>query len=322
MGSPALLLLSLHAAGTASATRLRLSKPVEPAVSGLTAKPLAQAAAQPVQLSSHNSTSVANATVNGTANTTIGNHWPYSCVNEPAVGKVCALYYSSSSDAKITQIFAQDNYAPATRVGDVWQGARILPVPSCALQLKSMTNYPTDNRKANMRLAELAVCDLLKFRDLGAKHPAVPDCGAGEGQVCELEISAPLPGSDEHSEPFVGGALALAAYSKICALFEGPGNEYKCEVHRNDDAIMAGLSLVGAGAPQLSGPTLPGLLDLKLDDAYTLRLTEVTLAESSKDVYARTEFHQNLPDVLHWQHTPPKISFCQDVQCLVNKFIR
>merc|ERR1712232_694660 len=114
-----------------------------------------------------------------------------------------------------------------------------------------MTNYPSDPRKVNLRLAEHAVCGMLAFRDLGVKHPKVPDCHASTGQVCELAISIPAPSSDELQEPHIAAAIALAAYSKICALF-APGQEYQCEVHRGDWAVVAGLRLNG-GDVQLKG---------------------------------------------------------------------
>jgi len=244
--------------------------------------------------------------------------WPYSCEDGPAVGKVCSLYYSSLSDSKRTSVEAQEEYKPASRVTDVWQGASMLPLPSCALQLRSVTNYPTDRRKANLRLAELAICGMLAFRDLGVKHPKVPECGAGKDQVCELVISVPASSSDELQEPYIAAAIALAAYSKVCALFV-PGQEYQCEVHRGDWAVVAGLRHTG-GDVQLTGLSSPGLLQLKLDDAYGLYLKKVVLASESKPVYEETEFYRD--DKLNWPHTPPDISFCGDMQCLVQKHIR
>jgi hypothetical protein len=179
-----------------------------------------------------------------------------------------------------------------------------------------MTGYPTDRRKANLRLAELAICDRLQLRNLGAAHPPVPDCGAGEDQVCQLEISVPMPASDEHQEPYIAGAIALAAYSKVCALFN-PGGEWQCEVRRGNDAIFAGLNTALA----FTGATIPGLLDLKLDDAYNLGLEEVVLAASSRGVYEQTKFYGDLSDVLAWQHTPPAVQFCDSLACLIAKYI-
>eukprot|EP00927_Polykrikos_kofoidii_P013378 TRINITY_DN1582_c0_g1_i1.p1 TRINITY_DN1582_c0_g1~~TRINITY_DN1582_c0_g1_i1.p1 ORF type:complete len:333 (+),score=41.46 TRINITY_DN1582_c0_g1_i1:46-1044(+) len=246
--------------------------------------------------------------------------WPYSCEKSAAVGKVCSLYYSSLSDEQITSVEAQNEYKPASRGGVVWHGASILPEPSCALQLRPLTPSPSDTRRANFRLAELAICELLARRDPGVKHPPVPQCGATEAQVCELQVSAPLSTSDELQEPYVAAAVALAAYSKICALFS-PGEEYKCQVHRGDWAVTAGLQLRDGGVV-LTGFQIEGLLDLKLDYAYGLFLKDVVIAADSKPIYEQTEFHRNLPDVLKWDHTPPSVSFCDDLSCLVHKFIR
>eukprot|EP00930_Biecheleria_cincta_P033019 TRINITY_DN22873_c0_g1_i2.p1 TRINITY_DN22873_c0_g1~~TRINITY_DN22873_c0_g1_i2.p1 ORF type:complete len:325 (+),score=66.79 TRINITY_DN22873_c0_g1_i2:41-1015(+) len=258
--------------------------------------------------------------------------WPNDCAKEPAIGKVCSLYYSSVTEAKMTAVLATDGYHKASRFDDIWLGNSRLPVPSCALQLGG-DNYGIsgDNRKANLRLAELAVCDMLAFRDLGAAHPKVPDCGANvsQGEVCELKMSAPMTTSDQLQEPYTAAALALAAYSRICALFD-PSEDYKCKVNLGNKALLAGLQVSGAGT-QLGGATsgelltgvaTPGLLDLKLKDAYDLYLEEVIMAEEGKSTYEGTDFHAKRNDVLLWTHAPPGISFCNDLHCLVQKYIQ
>lgn len=251
---------------------------------------------------------VANASANASR--------PFTARVPPAVGKVFSLYYSSHSAAKATSVEAMETYTPAERGDKVWLGPTILPEPSCPLKLRSQTNYPTALRKANLRLAELAICDLLE-----SKGRKLPSCGASEGKVCEMSVHVPMPASDEQQEPYIGAAMALAAYSKLCAIGTGSRDlEYKCELQRSDAALCAGLALSN-GHVQLKGLPSPGLLDLKLDDAYILKISNVYLASGNQREYHETKFYHNLPNVLKWSHTPPKVHFCQDLSCLERTFI-
>lgn len=254
--------------------------------------------------------------------------FPFSARVDPAVGKVFSLYYSSYSDAKATSVEAGEEYLPATRTGVVWDGAVMLREPGCPLQLRSTTNYPTDRRKANLRLAELAVCQLLEQR-----MQSLPGChgnaagnnsesgSATTAAVCELSVFVPMPSSDELQEPYIAAAMALAAYSRICALSQSSAYEsYKCEVQRSMSAVCAGLELSGKDV-QLRGLLLPGLLDLKLEDAYVLNLERVYLAEESRSPLEETEFYHDQGDVLKWKHAPPQVRFCANLACLVADYI-
>jgi len=259
--------------------------------------------------------SVAKAASAAAANATHNASMPFSARAEPAIGKVWALYYSSYSDAQATSVEATEEYiAVAKNTEAVWAGSTMLPEPACGLQLRTQTNYPSANRKANLRLAELAICGLL----FGNKAPS---CGASSNQVCQLKIFAPFPSSDEIQEPYLAASMALAAYSKICALRQSSAyNAYKCQIHRSESAISAGLKLEG-GSIKLSGMTSPGLLDLKLNDAYLLKMKYVYFAAESKTAFGQTDFSSDRHDVLKWQHEPPKVYFCGDLQCLVSSFI-
>lgn len=244
--------------------------------------------------------------------------FPFNARVDPAVGKVFSLYYSSHSDAKATSVEVLESYAPADRVDQVWSGPVQLPEPPCNLQLRSQTNHPTDRRKANLRLAELAVCQLLEL-----KGQELPGCGANETakehKACELTVHVPMPSNDEQQEPYIGAAIALAAYSKVCAL-GSKGNEEKCEVHRSETALCAGLDLIDKQVHLKNLPS-PGLLDLKLDDAYILKFNHVYLAASNEAEYEETNFYNNLPNPLKWSHGPPEVHFCDDLDCLADHFM-
>eukprot|EP00928_Gymnodinium_smaydae_P056826 TRINITY_DN4013_c0_g1_i2.p2 TRINITY_DN4013_c0_g1~~TRINITY_DN4013_c0_g1_i2.p2 ORF type:complete len:328 (+),score=70.93 TRINITY_DN4013_c0_g1_i2:99-1082(+) len=259
---------------------------------------------------------------------------PFSPNAGASVGKVFALYYSEYSGAKATSVEssgAPNAWRPAQRLaGDVWHGSTRLPTPRCPLQLTSQTDYPSAARKANLRLAELAICELLD----NSGH-TVPSCAGSAGDkgdkgddVCELEMMVPAPSSDELQEPHIGAAMALAAYSKLCSL--GKKSKYAtdvCSVHRAGSVVCAGLALSGQtsmdGGAGVRLAELPssGLLDIKLEDAYLLRFDRVFLAQSAAQQVAATEFEQKRHDVLHWQHAPPSLELCSDLSCLADRFM-
>jgi len=241
---------------------------------------------------------------------------PFSPHEDPAVGKVFSLYYSSWQEAQATSVEVMDEgYVVANRIHeDVWEGDQILPTPACGLQLVSQTDYPSAERKANLRYSEIAVCEYLH---LTGKE--LPSCGAGTGvgDVCQLKIWAPLPSDDKLQEPYIASSIALAAYSKICAL--GSSTDEGCKVHRSDVALCSSMKLVGDYI-QLEGIHSPGRLDLKLDDAYLLNFLHVYLASTDRDFFEKTRFHD--ATVLTFSHTPPSIHFCENFPCLVQALVR
>lgn len=236
---------------------------------------------------------------------------------DPAVGKVFSLYYSSYSGEQATSVEATDTYSPVQKDdGYVFLGSTMLPAPSCKLRLRTQTNYATDTRDANMRLAAIAICNYLASNSM-----ELPSCNeTSEDQVCELMLMVPFTSSDELQEPYTAAAVALAAYSKICALGRDAYNSYQCNIQRSGSVICAGLGLSG-GSVHLTSLPSAGLLDLKLDDAYMLRFSKVFLAEESRSMYEETDFYYRLPDTLAWTHTPPEAVFCPDLDCLVSWFI-
>lgn len=245
---------------------------------------------------------------------------PFSPHKDPAVGKVFSLYYSSWQEAQATSVEVLDTegYVAATRTHeDVWEGNQILPTPACGLQLVSRTNYPSDERKANLRYSEIAVCEYLHFN-----NKVLPSCGAdtAAGEVCQLTIWAPLPSDDKLQEPYIASSIALAAYSKICALgLSTYASDDVCKVHRSDVALCSSMKLVD-NYIHLEGIHSPGRLDLKLDDAYLLNFLHVYLASADRDSFEKTRF--NAATVLTFSHTPPSIHFCENFSCLVDALVR
>merc|ERR1740121_1736591 len=134
------------------------------------------------------------------------------------------MYYSRDSGEYVSSVETGTSYKPARRPEYVWHGDQILPKPDCALQLSA--KFASDRRKANLRLAELAVCELY-----AARGSSPPPCNATDKEVCELEIKAPVPYDDKLQEPYIAAAMALVAWSKICALSQSsPYDSYKCEI--------------------------------------------------------------------------------------------
>jgi len=230
-----------------------------------------------------------------------------------AVGKVFAFYYSSASEELATSVEAREykelQQAPSSSdlVYDPSSGAMVKR-GSCPLRLTSQTNYPSDQRKANLRLAELAVCD--------AFHGS-PCPGGAAG--CELEILAPLPYSDEQ-EPYVGAAMALVAHSLLCARRASSLQREACAIRRSAAAISAGLRFASGGVELLPLPS--PWVDLKLDACYTLGFREAVFAAANREHYFSGEHYAKKHDVLAWERAPPDVVFCKDLPCLIAKFER
>jgi len=243
------------------------------------------------------------------------NHIGFDPVQPPAVGKVTTLYYSQTTGTEAQTISASSGFQAAAREPVVFSGHAALPEPSCPLQVTTKISYKTENRKVNQRLASIAVCDYLH----GSTMNDLPSCNAASGQVCELMVDLPMPNSDTHQEPYLGAAMALAAYSKVCSLILGM-HDYNCQVHRSGSAVLAGL-LSSSDGVVLKGFEVPGILNTELNDAYHLHFEHVYLAQDRRGTYEETEFHKNQHDVLHWQHEPPQVYFCSNLACLIGQFI-
>jgi len=238
---------------------------------------------------------------------------PFSARTDAAVGKVWALYYSNYAGHKATSIEATETYAPGTRGETPWHQGAPLPVPSCSLKLRTQTNYPTENREANLRLAEIAVCDYM-----AGTGGSVPGCGASGTQVCELSLMVPAPSDDGLFEPHNAAAMALVAYSRLCAIPKSAYEQGQCAVHSSEKAILGGLETSGA----LRALPSTGFIQLKMEAAYELGLTQVVLPSSSETDYHATTHHQNSTDVLKWTREPPAATFCGNFACVVQQFMR
>lgn len=246
----------------------------------------------------------ANATVD--SNSTIFRLSDYP----PAIGKVFALYYSTMSGEKVTQIEARNYKALTTAPEDklvfdpVTSQAR--KRGECKLSLKSHTTVMSDTREWNLRLAEIAVCEQF------FGNPCGPDA-----KFCEIEMFAPLP-YDPDQEKYIGAGMALTAHSLLCAQRTETWKRDSCALVRNKAAIAAGLRPSSSG---IKLKPIPGeLIDLKFDATYELGFQEAVFASESEAAYEESEHHENKHDVLKWQRTPPEPAFCSDLSCLIGKF--
>mmetsp|Transcript_83193 Transcript_83193/g.230900 ORF Transcript_83193/g.230900 Transcript_83193/m.230900 type:complete len:355 (+) Transcript_83193:38-1102(+) len=229
----------------------------------------------------------------------------------PAVGKVFVFYYSRASQELVTPVEAR-NYQPlATHPSDelVYEpsSGRMISRGSCPLRLAPPLPLASSRRKANLRLAELAVCQA--FND----SPCV-----GETPGCELEVLAPLP-YDDGQEPYIAAGMALVAHSKLCALHADALTVTACEIKRSKAAVSAGLRPSARGSVELL--PLPGAwVDLKLDAAYSLGFSEAVFAAGNHGDYLAGDHHATKDNVLAWERKPPEPVFCEDLSCLVQKF--
>jgi len=228
----------------------------------------------------------------------------------PAIGKVFALYYSTMSGQKVTQIEARYYNALAQPPSDpvVFDPAtgQALARGDCKLRLKSHTAVMSDMRKYNLRMAEVAVCQQFFGNPCG-----------GTAKGCEIEMFAPLPYSSDQ-EKYIGAGMALTAHSVLCAQNKEAWQRDSCAIIRNKAAIAAGLQQSGTS---ITLRPIPGeWTDLKLDATYELGFKEAVFATSNEADYHESTHYEKKHDPLAWQRAPPEPVFCSDLACLIAKF--
>lgn len=230
----------------------------------------------------------------------------------PEVGKVFVFYYSHTSGELATQVevrnFKTLDKAPPSDPA-VWEpsSGRLVERGSCNLRLTPHVSLPSDMRKTNLRLAELAVCQAF-FGD---------PCHGAPG--CEMEIWAPLPYSNDQ-EPYIGAGMALVAHSMLCTLRVEQWQRDSCAIQQSVAAISAGLHLEGTKV--MLRPLPSPWVDLKLDACYSLGFREAVFASPNRGHYLDGEHYATKHDVLAWPTTPPEAVFCPDLHCLVQRFER
>lgn len=239
----------------------------------------------------------------------------------PAIGSVFALYGSAASGRAATLVEAPSSSFQAVNFDEDQveePGGAALPRPSCPLQLKSQTQYPSKWRKANLRMAEIAVCNYW-WQLFGAK--SFPSCERVNQvrQTCQLSLDVPLPHSDELQEPHLGASIAVAAFSRLCALkYQGSFEKKRCEVHhRSAVAITGGFQLEANGDAVLKGLSCPGVVDMKMNDATALGFGHVLLPLANQPDLAATS--PNNPTATTGNQALP--IFCKDLPCLAKNLI-
>jgi hypothetical protein len=259
-----------------------------------------------------NSTVVTNSTVESNASQAACLSRVYTCA--PAIGKVFALYYSTTSGEKVTQIEAR-NYKelsappPDSVVFHPTQGISLKRGENCPFMLKPHTTVMSDMRKWNLRLAEVAICERSVWGN---------PCGP-TAKGCEIEMFAPLPyNSDE--EQYIGAGMALTAQSLLCAQRKEAWEQDACALTRNRAALGAGLMKSADG---IKLKPIPGVwTDLKMDATSALSFSEAVFAKANEPDYLSSKHHESLSDPLAHSRTPPEAAFCDDLSCLVTKFMQ
>jgi len=298
--------LALLFAGSYDAVNLRTTPPEGPSVARVVKAPVLHTV-----LAKAASDTETNATLQANATSSSNNTGVFRLADYgPAIGKVFALYYSTVSGQKATQIEARNYKALAQAPSDpvVFNpetGQTLAQVKGCNLRLKSV-NYLTDWRKYNMRMAEVAVCE----RSFGSP------CGAN-AKGCEIELFAPLP-YDSKQEPYIGAGMALTVNSLLCKQRTESWKQASCNLERNKAAIAAGLQQTSSGIALK--PINGALTDLKMDATYELAFQEAVFADANRQHYEESDHYEKKDDVLAWSRTPPTASFCKDLSCLVAKF--
>jgi hypothetical protein len=288
-------------------THLR-SKPADrPVVQAVEAPVAHTVLAKSASSSSGSASSQANSTVSSNSSSQV----PFRVSSyTPEIGKVFALYYSSMSGQKVSQIEARYynslSAAPSDPVAFDPDTGAALNRGNCKLRLKSHTTVMSDQRKYNLRLAEVAVCEQF------FGNPCA-DGAAG----CEIEMFAPLP-YDGDQEKYIAAGMALTAHSVLCAKQKPEWQQDSCAIVRNKAAIAAGLQQSSSG---IKLRPIPGALtDLKLDATHELGFAEAVFATANEADYEAGTHYANRHDPLAYSRTPPQAAFCEDLGCLITKF--
>lgn len=227
-----------------------------------------------------------------------------------AIGKVFVFYFSSISDEKVSSVEARSfkrlDQAPSDPAVFDPETGTMLERGDCKLRVVSQTSYPSEMRKANLRLSELAVCNMYIGNPCGADAPG-----------CEVEVMAPLPYSEDQ-EPYLGAGIALVVHSFLCAEHADSWSKDKCAIARSKTGLSAGLVHAGSAIALRALPE--PWVDMKLDACYELGFEGVVFAAANKDHYLDGEHYAKKNDVLAWSRAPPEPSFCGNLACLVAKF--
>lgn len=243
---------------------------------------------------------------------------------EPVVGKVSGLFCSDYLCDKASSVEAltkaegypyQADTRPSDNVYDPTSTpARLLPLPTCELQITTQSGYISDMRKANMRLVEIAVCE-----QLARRSHALPNCNQSSSEVCTLTLRMHVPADLDRQEAHLAAPMALAAYSEICALGWHKDNPKRCAIQHSilNQVGQSTTAAVGGGLAYSNGHVFlrkvpgPGWIDLKMNAASQLGLSDVILPEASWDDFEQTNFYEKQ------SRSPPTASFCQDLACLI-----
>lgn len=227
------------------------------------------------------------------------------------VGKVFVFYFSSYSGEKVSSIetrsYTRLDQAPSDPAVFDPKTGTMLERGDCKLRVVSQTSYPSAMRKANLRLAELAVCGM----SFGNPCPS-------DAPGCEVKVMAPLPYSEDQ-EPYLGAGIALVVHSLLCA--ESAADSWAksdCAIARSKTGVSAGLVHAGS-AVRLRALPEPWV-DMKLDACYELGFSGVVFAADNEDHYFNSEHYEKKHDVLAWTREPPKPVFCDGLACLVSQF--
>lgn len=227
------------------------------------------------------------------------------------VGKVFVFYFSSFSGEKVSSVetrsFKRLDQAPSDPAVFDPETGTMLERGDCKLRVVSQTSYPSAMRKANLRLAELAVCGMFFGNPCGS-----------EAAGCEVKVMAPLPYSEDQ-EPYLGAGIALVVHSLLCA--ENAADTWArqdCQIVRSKTGISAGLIHAGSGVHLRALPE--PWVDMKLDACYELGFSSVVFASDNEDHYFNSDHYEKKHDVLAWTREPPKPYFCGNLACLVSRF--
>jgi len=231
--------------------------------------------------------SSAMAAANSTANHTF----------RPAkVGSCQCIYYSSYEKSKVTEVFATGGPTTVQEAPKDPENAQFYMPPrgDCWLILNTALKTKSEKDQYNLRISELAVCEMVGFAPSGCKP------------FCQIDLRVPLPYNNDEVDD-IASCIATAALTKLKGM----------EVNRDSTAVFGGLVKTKAGIRLKSYSDVPGHIDEKLKTAYVQSYKYAVIPKADEATYKKTKHYEKKDDPLYYDREF-HAALCDTLGCVVD----
>mmetsp|Transcript_4886 Transcript_4886/g.10756 ORF Transcript_4886/g.10756 Transcript_4886/m.10756 type:complete len:277 (-) Transcript_4886:211-1041(-) len=212
------------------------------------------------------------------------------------VGSCQCIYYSSYEKSKVTEVFATSGPTTVQQAPKDPDNAQFYMPPrgDCWLILNTALRTKSRQDQYNLRISELAVCDMVGFAPSGCKP------------FCQIDLRVPLPYNNDETDD-IAACIATAALTKLKGL----------KVNRDSTAVFGGLVKTKAGIRVKSYSDVPGHLDEKLKTAYVQAYKYAVLPKADEATYKKTKHYEKKDDPLYYDREFHGV-LCDTLGCVVD----